>query len=244
MTELSRNQENQPPAPQTAQQRERLVSLGTSAMIFAHELSNPLQAIFGCVELIESELKQKQIVDPFVTGMIEGAMREIDRLRALLGEFRAFAKPEVLNLAPGDLETIIREVLALQRLGDRHGGIEVKLDFEHPLPLIMLDATKMTQAILNVCINAVEATPDGGYLSIRVFLADPMIVIEIADNGIGVPGDIDIFQLFATSKPSGSGLGLPVVRRIVSSHEGTISYSSKPGRGTTFTIELPALNPN
>jgi signal transduction histidine kinase len=226
------------------QEQERLALLGMSAVVFAHELGNPLQAIFGCVELIESELKQKQIVDPFVTNMIQGAMREIDRLRALLREFRSFAKPQSLNLQPIDVERIIADVLALQRLGYAAEGITVKLECEKPLPRVMLDATKMTQAILNLCINAVDAMPHGGCLSIRVYSSGPMVVVEVADNGVGVPDDINVFQLFKTTKPDGSGLGLPVVQQIVSAHNGTISYISDPGRGTTFFVHLPVENRN
>jgi signal transduction histidine kinase len=242
--ELFHKQENESSSQQTAQQRERLVSLGTSAVIFAHELGNPLQSIFGCVELIESELKQKQIVDPFLMSMIEAAMREIDRLRGLLSEFRSLAKPQTLNLKPVDLQALIQEVLALQRLGYWDGGIDVKLECENPLPRVMLDATKMTQAILNLCINAVEAMPNGGCLTIRVYSSGSMVVLEIADNGIGVARDIDVFQLFKTTKPRGSGLGLAIVQQIVASHKGAISYSSVPGSGTTFVVRLPAQNSN
>ena len=231
-------QEDEPPA----QQRERLVSLGTSAVAFAHELGNPLQAIFGWVELIESELKQKQIVEPFLTAMVENAMREIERLRALLAEFRSFAKPQTLNLKPVDLKTTIQNVLALQTLGYRACGIDVKLQCQNPLPRLILDANKITQAILNLCKNAVEAMPAGGCLSIRVFLSGPMIVMEIADTGVGVADDIDVFQLLNTTKSDGSGLGLPIVQQIVSAHKGTITYSSEPGRGTTFVVRLPAQN--
>jgi signal transduction histidine kinase len=242
--ESYRKQGNQRASQKTAEQRERLVSLGASAMVFAHEVANPLQGISGCVQLIQSELEQKQIVDPFVTAMIQGSLREIDRLRRLLHDFRSLANPQTLDLQLVDLEKIIEDVLALQCLRYAAEDVAVKLECEHPLPRIALDARKITQVILNLCKNAVEAMPNGGCLSIRVHSSDTRVIMEIADNGIGVPDDVDIFQLFNTTKPGGSGLGLAVVEQIVSAHKGTITYSTEIGHGTTFTVELPAESSN
>jgi signal transduction histidine kinase len=231
--------EKDQPSRQNAQERERLALLGTSAVVFAHEVGNPLHAIFGSLEFIETELKRRQIVDPVLTSMIGGALRETDRLRGLLSQFRSLAKTQYLDLRLVDLATVIEEFLALQRSGWRAAGIAVKLECQDSLPLVMLDTGKITQAILNLCKNAVEAMPDGGCLSIRVFRSGPMIVMEIADTGVGVPDALDPFQLFITTKPAGSGLGLAILQQIVMAHKGTISYKSPPGLGTTFTINLP-----
>ncbi len=244
MTEPYHKQEYQPPEQQQAQQRDRLVSLGTSAVVFAHELGNPLQAIFGSVELIENELKQKQIVDPFMTSVIQGAMREINRLRGLLQDFRSLAKTQTLKLQRSDLVKIVEEVLALQESGCQAAGVAVKLVSENPLPPVLLDKGKITQAVLNLCKNAVEAMPQGGCLSIRLYPSGSMVVMEFADNGVGVPGDMDVFQLFNTTKPDGSGLGLAIVRQIVTAHKGTINYMTQPGGGTSFTVSLPMENRN
>lgn len=227
---------------QKEQQRERLALLGTSAVVFAHEVGNPLQAILGTLEFIDAEFKSRQIADPVLTSMIQGAMREMDRLRALLRQFRSLAKPQYLQLQLADLAKVIEEVLVLQKLGHRAAGIAVNLECENPLPRVMLDAAKIKQVILNLCKNAVEAMPNGGCLSIRVYPSGPRIVMEIADNGVGVPGDVDIFRLFKTTKSGGSGLGLPVVRQIITAHKGTIDYITELGRGTTFTVNLPADN--
>ena len=223
-----------------AQQRERLAWLGTSAAVFAHEVGNPLQAIFGSLEFLEAEMKRRQMVEPAILSMIEGAMRETDRLRSLLREFRSLANPQILHLKCGNLEKIVEEVLAVQKLGHQTAGIGVKLDYEKSLPPVMLDAGKITQAVLNLCKNAVEAMPNGGRLSIRLYSSGSMIIMELSDSGIGVPENISVFELFRTTKPAGSGLGLPLVQQIVSAHKGTIDYVSEQGIGTTFTIRLPA----
>lgn len=239
LAQSSRSQKNQQLSPQNARPRERRALLGTSALVFAHEVGNPLQAILGTLEFVETEFKRRRIVDPFLMSMIQSAMGEVDRLRKILLEFRCLATGRALDLQLADLAKIVEEVLALQRLGYRAAGIDVKLKCENPLPCVILDTAKMTQAILNLCKNAVEAMPNGGCLSIRVYPSGPMIVMEIADNGVGLPGDVDVFALFKTTKPGGSGLGLPIVQQIISAHKGTINYITELGRGTTFTIKLP-----
>jgi signal transduction histidine kinase len=240
--QASRNQAKDQPSQQIAHQRERLALLGTSAVVFAHEVGNPLQAILGTLEFIDAEFRSRQVADPFLTSMIQGAMREMNRLRALLRQFRSLAKPQDLDLQLTDLAKIIEEVLVPQKLGHRAAGIAVNLECENPLPRVMLDAAKIKQVILNLCKNAVEAMPNGGSLSVRVYPLGLRIVMEIADNGVGMPGNVDPFQLFKTTKPGGSGLGLPVVQQIISAHKGTINYITELGRGTTLTVNLPVVN--
>ena len=240
----ARNQENHQPPRQKAQHGERPAVLGPSAAVFAHEVGNALHAISGTLELVETKFQTERIVEPFLMSMVQGAMREVARLRELLRDFRSLANPNDLDLQFADLAKIIEEVLAQQKLGCQVAGIAVKLECENPLPSVMLDAAKITQVILNLCKNAVEAMPNGGCLSIRVYPSGPMIVMEIADSGVGVAAGVDVFELFKTTKPSGSGLGLPVVQQIISAHKGTINYITELGRGTTFTVRLPAERRN
>ena len=234
------NHEKDQSSQQKVQERERLALLGTSAAVFAHEVGNPLQAIFLSIEFIESEFNRKQIADPVLISTIEATMREIVRLRSLLHEFRSLAKPQTLDLQSSDLVKIVEEVLALQKLGCQAAGIAVKFESEKRLPPILLDKAKISQALLNLCKNAVEAMPQGGCLSIRLHPSGSMVVMEVADNGVGVPDDVSIFELFKTTKPAGSGLGLPIVQQIILAHKGTIDYINQPGSGATFIVNLPA----
>ena len=104
----------------------------------------------------------------------------------------------------------------------------------------MLDPDKMKQVILNLCKNAVEAMPQGGCLTVKGYLSSAeTIVLEVSDTGIGIPEGMDIFEIFQTTKPDGTGLGLPLVSQIVSAHRGTVDYVSEPGKGTTFRLSLP-----
>lgn len=109
------------------------------------------------------------------------------------------------------------------------------------MPLVELDAAKMRQVILNLCKNAVEAMPDGGCLTLKGYRSRGMVVLEISDDGVGVRHDVNIFDLFKTTKPGGTGLGLPLVQQIVSAHKGTIAYKSESGRGATFQVSLAAV---
>ncbi|HTN72153.1 MAG TPA: ATP-binding protein, partial [Methylomirabilota bacterium] len=117
--------------------------------------------------------------------------------------------------------------------------IEIKSLVPSDLPSIRIDEDKIKQALLNLLKNAVEAMLSGGKISIEAFSTGDAIVLEISDTGTGIPIDVDAFEPFTTTKKSGTGLGLVVVRQIVTAHSGKISYRSQPGEGTTFRIDLP-----
>jgi len=103
----------------------------------------------------------------------------------------------------------------------------------------MADSEKLKQALLNLCNNAVEAMPQGGTLTLRAHNAEEQVVLEVVDTGLGIPDGVDIFEPFATTKTWGTGLGLVIVRQIVSAHGGTITYASERGKGTVFCLSLP-----
>lgn len=226
---------------------ERFTELGKLAAVFAHEVANPLSGLSASLQFALKDLARltlhdtaKKDVDvPIIQGTIQGALREVDRLVELLDDFRSNVPPQTLNLKSIDLEKIVREILALEATGYKSAGITVKLNFQAGLPAIEIDPSKIKQAILNLCKNAVEAMGDGGCLAIKAYRAEGMVVLEITDDGFGVPDDVDVFELFKTTKPRGTGLGLSVVQQVVSAHHGTIDFTSDPGQGTTFTVRLP-----
>mgnify|MGYP003577527175 CR=1 FL=1 len=222
-----------------ALETERLALVGTMAAVFAHEVANPLSGLSASLWFVKSDLEKKNFDIPFLRATVQGAMREVDRLVSLLNEFRSLSLPQSLNLKLTDLQEIIEEILSSEKLAYRTAGITIKTDFES-LPLIRMDSAKMKQVVLNLCKNAIEAMGGGGCLMVKVYRSDLMAVLEISDNGIGVPHGVNIFELFKTTKPCGSGLGLAVVQQIVSAHNGTINYTTEVGRGTTFKISLPA----
>jgi two-component system, NtrC family, sensor histidine kinase HydH len=218
---------------QRAQMRRFTTLLNTTAL-FAHEVASPLQGMSASLQLIESGLQTSH--DALLTTTLHTFKREIDRLIVLLNEFRAASAPQTLHLTGSDLRQVIEEALALQLVLYRNAGVGVQLDFEDNLPTVNLEPGKIKQVILNLCKNALDAMPNGGELSIRCYSVDANVILEIADSGIGMREGLDPFALFKTTKIAGSGLGLPIVEQIVLAHNGTIDYSSEPGRGTTFRV--------
>jgi signal transduction histidine kinase len=167
---------------------------------------------------------------------------EINPLGSLLNDFRDIASPQNIDFQRTDLVKTTRDVLSSQYYAYWDLGITVELQFDNPLPPVMVDGDKIKQVVLTLCNNAVEAMPDGGYLTVKGYHFAQTVVLEISDTGTGIPEGLDVFELFRTTKPEGSGLRLPLIRQIVSAHNGTINYTTEPGQGTTFKLYLPAAD--
>jgi signal transduction histidine kinase len=225
---------------QQAQETERLARVGKMAAVFAHEVANPLTGLSASLEFAQNDLQKPNVDVCTLRATLQTAMQEVDRLVSLLSEFRSLALPQSLDLKLTDLQEIIKEILASEKIAYRAAGITVKTDFESSLPLIRIDSAKIKQVVLNLCKNAIEAMGDGGCLTVKVYRSERMVVLEIGDTGSGVPHGINIFESFKTTKWGGSGLGLPLVQQIVSAHNGTINYTSEVGHGTTFKVCFPA----
>jgi signal transduction histidine kinase len=116
------------------------------------------------------------------------------------------------------------------------------IDVPDDLPAISVDEERLKQVVANLADNAVEAMPEGGTLTVRAFRDRDELCLEIADTGMGISPGVNIFELFTTTKSHGTGLGLAVVRQIVSAHGGRVDYRSVPGSGATFTVRLPITN--
>lgn len=223
------------------QESERLAAMGTTAAVFAHEIGNPLNAISTSLQLLQLELC-KTSDNPLLTETLDLVLKEIYSLGSLLNDFRSLARPQQpqqLDLRPISLVQLVRELMSSQQSLFADHRIVIKQDLPQNLPLAMADPRKLKQAVLNLCNNAVEAMTEGGTLTIRGHQFAGVVSLDIADTGVGIPDDFEVFQLFKTTKDRGTGLGLAIVRQIISAHEGTISYRSDLGKGTTFTISLP-----
>ena len=224
---------------QRLREKDRLATLGTTAAVFAHEVGNTLNGVSTSLQVISDLINSADNRDPLLAETIEMAHQDLRRLTSLLGDYRSFAKPQTLKFEPSDLRQITEEVLAPATNSYKASGISVTYDFDEDLPLVPVDREKIRQVVLNVCKNAVEAMPDGGILSCKAYQENDRFVLEISDTGIGIPDGLDVFQLFKTTKPYGTGLGLPIVEQIISEHRGAVDFSSQVGKGTTFRISLP-----
>lgn len=225
---------------QRAQVRRFTALMNTTAALFAHEVANPLQGISASLELVERDLLKHLVSDTAPRTLLRQVRQEVARLTQLLDEFRSLTVPQRPALERRNLRKIVEEALAIQLIVYRTAGVVVRFDFAESVPAVNLDPAKMKQVILNLCGNALDAMPQGGDLTLRCYSLDETVVLEIADSGRGIPAGLDVFGLFKTTKAGGGGLGLPIVEQIVLDHNGTIDYTSEPGRGTTFRIVLPA----
>ena len=185
-------------------------------------------------------------------SLIVKAIDEIKRIDILLKSLLNFAKPPKLQLMPTDVNDLLDKAIALSL---KHpsltpGGsksINVLKDFDPDLQEIMADPMQLQQVFLNLMFNAIEAMPRGGALAVKTLLddSDDVLRIAISDTGKGMDPLVrdQIFQPFFTTKRKGSGLGLSICQRLVDQHEGSIRVESAPGKGTVFSILIPARKP-
>lgn len=225
-------------AEQKLLESERLASLGLTAAVFAHEVANPLHNLNFCLHVLNRDLAKTGGMESQVKT-IRSASEEVHRLNNLLEEFRFLARPQTLMRQRVNFRQIVEEVLAPMRPAHEAARISVQLQFDDEVPQIAVDRDKIKQVIINLCKNAVEAMPEGGHLVLKNYCLDRSAILEVSDSGTGIPAGMNVFNLFTTTKPYGTGLGLPVVNQIVSAHGGTIDYVSQAGIGTTFKISLP-----
>lgn len=220
-------------------ERERLAAIGTTAASFAHEIGNPLNSMYMHAQLLERRLARlPQPIDLKVQQSTAALLGETERLSNLLDEFRALARRHRLSVVPTDLAGLLRDVLSTETPALNARGITVKQTLPDELRTSFIDAEKIRQVLLNLIKNAAEAMPSGGSLELHVEETDSHVHIEVRDSGSGVPSDLDIFEPFVTSKPDGTGLGLPVALQIVQAHGGTLHHEARPGSGTTFILKL------
>jgi signal transduction histidine kinase len=178
-----------------------------------------------------------------VLKRVHTLQREIKRLETIVEDFLRYARGGSVDRAPADLVQTIREVLDFVELEDTRQGIRHHVDLPAGLPLVMLDTGAFKQALLNLCVNARQAMPDGGELIVRAVRTGQQVEISVTDTGVGMDPDAveRCFEVYYSTKKGGTGLGLSTTRRIVEQHNGRIAVLSEKGRGTSFSIVLPLL---
>ena len=220
---------------------ERLAAIGSTAAKIGHEIANPVNGMSLTIQLLERRLAR--IPENFVVPALATVRRlkdETSRLQKLVAQFGTISRREKYDLRPAALPHLISDVIAMQAPYLAHSGIQVENTIGSSIPLLNIDCDKIKQALLNLIKNAAEAMPKGGKITIDAFALDDAVVVEITDTGSGIPLDVDAFEPFVTTKKEGTGVGLVIVRQILTAHSGKISYRSKPGEGTTFRLELPS----
>ncbi len=216
----------------------RLAAIGRLTSGVAHEVKNPINSIVIHLEILRERMLK---LDPETRRHMDIISSEIHRLDRVVKTLVDFSRPVELKLCPLDLRSLAAEVVALAAPEARSHHVEIVHDFgPEPLP-IRADADLMKQAVLNVVINGVQAMPDGGTLTLRAFATSQAAVLEVHDTGAGVSPEIrdKIFNLYFTTKKSGSGIGLALTFRAMQLHNGVLDLDSESRQGTTFRFMLP-----
>ncbi len=227
---------------QEMRRAETLTSLGTLAAGIAHDLANPLQVIRSRAELL-FELPDETPA----TEMREdhaSIRRQAERAGTIIDEFLQLSRQRKMVLAPVDINELVDRALLL--IGDqiRKGRINLETRLDRTLPEITGDATALERVLINLLVNARDAMPQGGTVTVESGLLTEQgqwLLLSVADSGPGIPAEAlgKVFNLLYTTKASGSGLGLWLSRRIIQEHSGKIEVESEPGKGATFRIRLP-----
>jgi len=217
----------------------RLAAISRLTSGVAHEIKNPLNAIAVHLEVLRSKLRNEGAEAP---AEIETIAREITRLDRVVKTFLDFTRPVELRMGPVEMAALLREILALVEPSAARHNVKVALEAEPAEIYLQGDRDLLKQAILNVVVNGVEAMKDGGRLSVRARYSGAECLVEVSDEGPGIPPEIRdrIFHLYFSTKGKGSGIGLAVAFRVVQLHNGTIDFTSEPGRGATFRLRFPA----
>jgi two-component system NtrC family sensor kinase len=224
------------------QRADRLASLGTLTAGLAHEIRNPLVAVKTFLQL----LPEKYDDDEFRNYFLSVASGEVDRISSLVTELLDFARPSEPQLREENINEILDKMVTLVTTETKKKNLKITRNLGEHLPFIQVDKDQIKQVFLNILLNAVQATPENGEITIvtRSFAKSPgetFLQIEVKDTGPGIPAqELElIFTPFFTTKTQGSGLGLSITHQIVEEHHGYIEVDSQVGSGTSFTINLP-----
>jgi PAS domain S-box-containing protein len=229
------------PGRKTSSSAKRLAQIQASARILMHELRNQMHSISLIAHTLEQETARRGLVkDDSLVVLNQDLTRRLADLRILLQDSKRFGETVKLKLQPTDLAKFVTTMVGSEQACHIAAGrIRIDADLARDVPLIELDRHRFKQVWLNLFKNAVEAMPSGGTITVRLYRSDAHVCLEIEDTGTGVPEGIDVFKPFITTKPQGTGLGLGIVREIVSAHGGVVLYQSTPHTGACFTISLP-----
>jgi PAS domain S-box-containing protein len=226
----------------------RLVSLGEITASMAHEFNNPLGIVMGFAQDLMSELDP---TDPHYR-YLKIIDEETNRCKKIIQELLQFSRPSAAELRPTEIEKVIEKTVHLVENRLYQQKIELTLEIDSALPLVQADAQQLEQVLINVYLNAVDAMPQGGKLTIAAKLSppsngdQPLVLVSVADTGFGIDEENQpkvFLPFFTAKKTKGLGLGLPICERIIRNHGGRIEFSSVSGQGTTFRIYLPLSQP-
>jgi signal transduction histidine kinase len=212
----------------------------------AHEIRNPLSSLDIHVQLLEEDLGGlAPAMRDQLTPRLEIIHGELHRLTSIVENFLRLTRPSALDLEPVDLSRVVNHVCELLRPESASRQIQIAAQVRAPLPVLMADSVRLTQALLNLMINALQAVDREGRIDIHVQELEGSLSVAVSDNGPGIPREklASIFDPYFTTKPEGNGLGLWIAQQIVTAHGGRLKAQNAPERGAIFTMSLPLGKP-
>ena len=220
---------------------ERMASIGKLAAVVAHEINNPLAGILTYAKLLKKRFAGK---DQDIYSTLDLVESESRRCGEIVRNLLTFARKTTMNYGPADLNAVIARCVRLVKHKLDLANIALQLELAQELPSVWCDSGQIEQVVLALVVNAIDAMPNGGNLTLRTRRKDDsQAQIEVCDDGVGMPPEVlaNLFEPFFTTKERGRGLGLglAISRSIIERHEGKIEVSSARGSGTRFTITLP-----
>ncbi|MCX7918666.1 MAG: ATP-binding protein [bacterium] len=216
---------------------EKFRAVGQLAAGVAHEIRNPLGIIRGTAELLKDDVSNQENV----LNKINDILHEVDRMNQIISNFLDFSKTMPIKVTEQDINAVLEKALQLCQYQLEQSNIIIQKNYSEQLPAVNLDTQQMTQVFLNLILNARDAMPKGGTLTLTTTKKGNKIIIEISDSGCGIPATqlSRLFEPFYSTKPDGIGLGLTISKRIIEDHHGEIEIESAVNKGTTVRIILP-----
>ena len=208
----------------------------------AHEIKNPLSVIRMNMDLLAEDLAEASNPrEHRLSSKVQVVQSQCQRLQTLLDDFLKFVRVREMDMKAGSLNEQLERVLDFLAPKAVQAEIAVNRYLDPDAPSIMMDAARLYAALMNLVLNAIEATPAGGTIEVFTRLTSTGVALDLLDNGCGMQEQmaIHMFDPFFTTKENGSGLGLPIARRIIEAHGGRIAVQTVVGRGTQFTLEFP-----
>ncbi|MDP2932240.1 MAG: ATP-binding protein, partial [Chloroflexota bacterium] len=224
-------------------QAEKLTSLGQLAASVAHEVNNPLSGVLVYTQLLAKKIAADNIAKEVTLGYLKKMETELTRSTRLIRNLLDFARQSTPSFREVDINEVIGRAFELASHSAQLQHIEVLKELDPNLPKLMADFDQLQQVCTNLILNAIQAMPQGGRLTIRTATDDRWVKIEVVDTGCGISKEnmAKLFTPFFTTKQQvkGVGLGLAVAYGIIQRHQGRIEVQSEAGKGSTFTIFLP-----
>ncbi len=224
---------------------EKMATLGQIASTVNHEIKTPLNVLYMNLQLLNKAIKKCKVEEPTqkdkmlkMTSLINN---EIVRINGIIEEFVKYARFPAPVFSENNLNAIVGQIAEIVHQVADDARVSIEIAEDETLEPVLLDEKKITQALLNLCMNAIQAMPDGGTLKLSTIREDDYVLLTVSDTGKGIEAnDLEkIFEPFFTKKVQGMGFGLAIVQRIIEDHGGWITCESEEGKWTMFTIHLP-----